>query len=118
MTPFGRDWLRGRFRDEFDEQFVYLALKAVIHDAADGFALCINQAVSGEDRGSRFGPVQTTLWRAAVVKTGHNLLSRVAALGEAHCAIGVVVKVLRQVAADRLALDTRALVFDLQPESL
>ena len=88
----------------------------MIHDAANGFALGINQSVSGDDSGSSLGPVQAPLGRASIVKTGHNLLARVAALGETHCAIAVVVEVLRQVAADRLALDTRALVFDLQPE--
>ena len=118
MTPFGRDWLRGRFRDEFDEQFVYLALKAVIHDAADGFALCIDQSVSGDDSGSSLGPVQAPLGRASIVKPGHNLLPRIAALGETHGAIAVVIEVLRQVAPDRLSLDACALVFDLQPERI
>jgi len=93
-----------------------LVFTTVIHDAANGFALGINQSVSGDDSGSSLGPVQAPLGRASIVKTGHNLLARVTALGEAHCGIAVVVEVLRQVAADRLALDTRALVFDLQPE--
>ena len=93
-----------------------LALKTFIHDAAHGFALCINQGLPGDDSGSSLGPVQAALGRASIVKPGHNLLSRVAALGKAHCAIAVVIEVLRQVAANRLALDTRAFVFDLQPE--
>ena len=116
MTPFGRDWLSGRFRYEFDEQLVCLALKAVIHDTADGFPLCIDQSVSGDDSESSFGSVQAPLGRASIMKPGYNLLPRVAALGKTHCAIAVVIEVLRQVAADCLALNARALVFDLQPE--
>ena len=44
--------------------------------------------------------------------------ARVAALCKADCAIAVVVEVLGQIAANRLVLDTRALVFDLQPEGV
>ena len=91
MTLFGRDWLSGRFRYEFDEQFVCLALNAVIHDTADGFALCIDQRVSGDESNSSLGPVQAPLWRASIVKPGHNLLPRIAALGETHGAIAVVI---------------------------
>jgi hypothetical protein len=93
-------------------------LDAVIHDAADGFALGIDQHVAGDNGDISLGSVQATLGCAAVVKPGHNLLPRVAALREADCAIAVVIEVLGQVATNRLVLDTRALVFDLQPEGV
>ena len=95
---------------------MYLVFRTVIHDAPDCFALAINQSVSGDDSRSSLGPGQAPLGCASLVNTGHNLLSRVAALGETHCAIAVVIEVLRQVATDRLALYARALVFDLQPQ--
>ena len=72
-----------------------LVFTTVIHDAANGFALGINQSVSGDDSGSSLGPVQAPLGRASRVPTGHNFLSRVAPLGKAHRAIAVVISVLR-----------------------
>ena len=57
VTPFERNRLRSRLRNQFDEQFMRLAFRAVIHDAANGFALWIHQRVSGDDSSSRLGPV-------------------------------------------------------------
>ena len=116
VTSFERNRLRSRLRNQFDEQFMRLAFRAVIHDAANGFALCIHQSVPGDNSGSSLGPVEAPLGRASIVKAGHNLLAGVATLGKAHRAVAVVIEVLRQVAAGRLAFDACAPVFNLQPE--